>query len=114
MGRCTGGTADDGASGAIVAVVEGTGSAAAATESAAGDACARLEVVAAVEASPFRARRRAERYCDPRGAAKPGTELPAPLAKRPRTATKLRARTRPLGPRRRRTAPTPPDEATGA
>ena len=44
----------------------------------------------------------------------PAPSCRAPPAKRPRTAMKLSARARPLKLRARRTAPTPPDEATAA
>jgi hypothetical protein len=112
MGRSTGRAVVGAATGGAATVV-GTDSTAAAAPSAARPA-ASAGAATSVADPPARSRRTAESSPEP-GAAKLGMELPAPLAKSARTATKLIARPRPVRWRRaRRTAPTPPDDAAEA
>src|SRR5439155_9101926 len=113
MGRSTGVGAGAAVVGGAAAAVVGTGPVVAGDASPAGVMVAFGPAASSAWPGPPRSSRTGERSWAPLSAAKRGAELPAPLTKRPRTATKVSAFVRRPGLRlpARRTAPTPPDEA---
>jgi hypothetical protein len=116
MGRSTA-DADAGGAGVVVTTeAAGAISSGAAATSAAAAATSSVARASWAGVSTPRSSLTPERNWSAReAAAKPGTELLVPLAKRARTAMKLTVRARrPLRWQARRTAPTPPDEAASA
>jgi len=101
--------------GEVTTEAAGTASSGAAARSLLPAATSSAARVSEAGGSAPRSSWRPERSWSVKGvAATPGTELLVPLAKRPTTAIRTSARTRVLRLRARRTAPTPPDEASAS
>jgi hypothetical protein len=104
-----------GAAGEVTTDAAGTASIGAAARSPLAAAASSAARASCAGGSDPRSSWRPESNCSAKGvAATPGTELLAPLAKRPVTPMRTSARTRLLRLRARRTAPTPPDEASAS